>query len=161
MLAGAISKRRTDMRLYTAAVLGALTLGLAACDPHAADSTGAASPPADAPAAAPTAPATPVVSAEFAPAFRLIGTEPFWALKIDKDNMVLSRPEQSDLTVEHGGPVGGDGHAQWSGEGLTASVTKATCSDGMSDRTYAYTAEAKLGAVVLKGCGDAEATFGS
>lgn len=149
------------MRLYTAAVLGALTLGLAACDPHAADSPGASTPPADAPAEVAAPPAAAAVSAEFTPAFRLIGTEPFWALKIGKDDMVLSRPGQADLTVRHGGPVGGDGGARWAGNGLTASVTKQACSDGMSDRTYAYAAEVKLAAVVLKGCGDTEARFGS
>ena len=148
------------MRPYIAAVLGPLALGLVACDPRAADSPGAAIPPADAPAEIPGPAAAPAASAEFAPAFRLIGTEPFWALKIGKDDMVLSRPEQSDLTVNHGGPVGGDGHAQWTGEGLTASVTKQACSDGMSDRTYAYATEVKLAAVVLKGCGDTEAKFG-
>jgi uncharacterized membrane protein len=141
------------MRPYIAAVLGALTLGLAACDPHAADSPGAATPPADAPAAAPDK------AAEFDSPLRLIGTEPFWALKIGKDNMVLSRPDQSDLTVSHSGSVGGDGHAQWAGEGLTASVTRQACSDGMSDRTYAYVAEVKVGGTALKGCGDAEAGF--
>jgi uncharacterized membrane protein len=149
------------MRLYIAAVLGPLMLGLAACDPRAADSPGAATPPADAPAEVAAPPAAAAVSAEFAPAFRLIGTEPFWALKIGKNDMVLSRPEQGDLAVKHGGPVGGDGGAQWAGEGLTASVTRQACSDGMSDRTYAYAAEVKLAAVVLKGCGDTEAKFGS
>lgn len=147
------------MRLYKVGILSALALGLAACDPHAADSPGAATPPADAPAAAPAPAVAPAIPAEFTAALRLIGTEPFWALKIGADTMVLSRPGESDLTVKHGGPVAGDGGAQWEGEGLSANVTRQACSDGMSDRTYAYAAQVKLGVILLKGCGDAEAAF--
>ena len=148
------------MRPYTAAVLSALALGLAACDPRAHDSSGPAVPPADAPVETP-APAAPVsdTSAEFGAAFRLIGTEPFWAVKIGPQTLVLSRPDHSDLMVSHAGPTRGVGQAQWSGEGLSIRLVTKACSDGMSDRTYAYAAEVKLGETTLKGCADAEARF--
>lgn len=130
-------------------LLAVSCLGLAACDPRAADSMGAATPPADA----------PDLSVEFGSAFRLIGTEPFWALKIGQETMVLSRPEHADLAVKHGGPVGQDGQARWAGEGIEASVMRQSCSDGMSDRVYHYAAAVKVGELALKGCGDTEAWF--
>ena len=38
--------------------------------------------------------------------------------------------------------------------GLEVSIMAAQCSDGMSDRTYAYAAEVKVGGEVFKGCAE-------
>lgn len=137
------------MRRFLSLALVPLALGLAACDPRAADSAGPPQPPADA----------PDIPAEFRADIRLIGTEPFWALKISADRMVLSRVGEPDLAVAHGGPSGQAGEAEWTGEGLTAKVVRQACSDGMSDRVYPYAATVQAGGQTLKGCGDAESAF--
>jgi uncharacterized membrane protein len=137
------------MRRFVSLALVPLALGLAACDPRAADSAGPPQPPADA----------PEIPAEFRADIRLVGTEPFWALRIAADRMVLSRIGQPDLTVTHAGPSGRADEAEWAGEGLTARVVRQVCSDGMSDRVYPYAATVEAGGQTLKGCGDAESAF--
>ena len=141
------------MRRSLSPIFAPLLLMLAACNPHAADSAGSAEAPAPPPAGG------PVLAPEFGADFRLVGTEPVWSLRIDADQMVLSRPDQSDLTVRHAGPSGRDGAAEWQGEGLVARLVRKTCSDGMSDRAYHYEASVRVGDVALKGCGDSEAWF--
>ena len=145
--------RSLPMRPFLCLVIVPLALGLAACDPHAADSAGSAEAPAQPPADAPD------LTSEFGGGFRLVGTEPFWGVRIAADRMTLSRPGQPDLTVAHDGPAGRDGEAQWQGEGLTASVVRQACSDGMSDRAYAYAASVQADGQTFKGCADAEAAF--
>lgn len=141
------------MRLSIAAVLAPLALALSACDPRAADSPGAATPPADAPAQS--------RSAAFDGDFRLIGTEPFWGLDIEGDQLALTRPDAPDLVAPRPAPVMDGPSAVWTSGSLTVTLTPEACSDGMSDRTYAYTATVKAGDVSLSGCGDAEAGPGS
>lgn len=116
--------------------------------------------PAEAPKAAlPNAPAV-VADATvrtappgaFAGDFNALGTEPFWAIEVRPATLKLSRPDAIDLTVANTGPKIDGGKAVWSAPGLTLSLTKGTCSDGMSDRTYPYVAEATIGDATLKGC---------
>ncbi len=132
-------------------LIAATALILAACDPHAADSAGPAEPPADAPA--------PVIAVGFDGDFRLIGTEPFWGLTIKSDQLVLSRPDREDVAAPNIGPVAQGMGALWDGGLLRASLTPGPCSDGMSDRRYAYAASVFLNGMTLKGCGDRAQTF--
>ncbi len=134
------------MRLYIAAVLAPLTLTLAACDPRAHDSPGAATPPADAPAERP--------AAAFDGEFQLVGTEPFWGVSIKGSRIVLDRPEDPDIVAPRTTPIMEGASAVWTSETLTVRLTPGDCSDGMSDRDYAYTAKVKVGDVNLEGCGD-------
>jgi uncharacterized membrane protein len=140
-----------SMRLYIAAVLGAVAMGLAACDPHAADSPGSATPPADAPAAAP-APAA--ASSGFDGDFKLVGTEPFWGLEIAGDRLVLDRPAEKAVVAPRTAPVIDGASATWNSGPLKVRLTPADCSDGMSDRSYAYAATVVVGGITLAGCGD-------
>lgn len=133
------------MRLHIAAV--SMAFGLAACDPRAHDSPGVATPPADAPAEAP-----PV--AAFDGDFRLVGTEPFWGLAIEGGRLVLSRPDAADVVAPRTSPVMNGQSAVWTSGGLVVRLTPGNCSDGMSDRRYAYTATVKADNVSLNGCGD-------
>lgn len=136
------------MRLYIAVVLAPMTLGLAACDPHAADSPGPLQPPADAPAVvAPTA-------AVFDGEFQLVGTEPFWGLAIKGDRLVLDRPTEPDISAARPAPVIEGASAVWKSESLTVRLTPADCSDGMSERSYAYAATVTVKGITVSGCGD-------
>jgi uncharacterized membrane protein len=145
--------------MTTAALAAGLAGALAACDPHSADSTSGAQPPADAPTDAPAVGTDRSLEAEFGASFRLVGTEPFWSLRIGQTEMVLSRPGQPDFTVARPAPQGRDGQATWAVEGLSATVTRQACSDGMSDRAYHYAARVRVGTQTLKGCADGEAWF--
>lgn len=137
------------MRLYTVAMIPVLGLGLVACDPRADDSPGAATPPADAPAETAVRAASP-----FEGDFKLVGTEPFWGLEIDGGQLVLSRPDAADVVAPRPAPVVDGEGAVWTSGPLIVRLTPGECSDGMSDRRYAYTATVKADGVSLSGCGD-------
>jgi uncharacterized membrane protein len=141
----------------------AAVLALAACDrPSPPRSPSPAAPPepavpaAPAPPAAPNVPLPPAPAAPDADSFDALGTEPFWALKIRPDGIVLSSPAGQAWTGRNPG-VDWQGKARtWqahSGAGpLTIVITPGECSDGMSDRAYPYAAEVTVGHETLKGC---------
>ena len=85
-----------------------------------------------------------------------LGTEPFWSVDIDGSQIAyssLDEPEKRIARVtrqEAGGElrlVGTLGNAP-----ITVRIIPETCSDGMSDRVYAYSARVQLGAQSLQGC---------
>lgn len=150
------------MRPIAFAVLTASVLALAACSPEAPGG-GEAVPPADAPPPAAQAPGEPQPTTSVDPAapfrqdFALIGTEPFWRLDVKGTTLVLTRPDEPAVTATGAVLAASSGKAVWTAEAATppvvASLSAGTCSDGMSDRVYPYTAEVKVGDLVLKGCG--------
>jgi len=103
------------------------------------------------PAAVPDAKVRTTTDA-FSGDFNAVGTEPFWAIEVRAAGLELSRPDAADLTVANPGPKVDGGKAVWSAPGLILTLTQGDCSDGMSDRTYPYVAEAVVGDTVLKGC---------
>jgi uncharacterized membrane protein len=136
-----------------------VALFLGACRPShdgGAPATEPASAPAPASASAP-APTPQPLDPAFAGDLDAKGTEPFWAVQIRKETLVLTRPDHADLTAPHGGPQVADGAAVWNGgvgrAALKVTLRKGECSDGMSDRTYPLTAEVEIGDETLKGCG--------
>lgn len=150
------------MRPIAFAAAATVILVLAACSPEAPGG-GEAVPPADAPPPAAQAPGEtqPTTSVDPAAPFRadfaLIGTEPFWNLQVKGTTLILTRPDEPALTAANAVLAASSGKAVWTAEGATppvvASLSAGTCSDGMSDRVYPYTAEVKVGDLVLKGCG--------
>lgn len=88
---------------------------------------------------------------------RFTGTEPFWGGEVNGTALRWSTPENIDgetITVTRFAGRGGlsfTGALQ--GEQLDMAVTPATCSDGMSDRTYPYAVTVQLGTRQLSGCG--------
>jgi len=143
------------MHRVTVVLAAALVLG--ACQPRN-DAGAPAEEPASAPAptAAEPAAAPAPLDAAFAGDLNAQGTEPFWAVEIRAGALTLKRPDQPDVAVSHGGPKVTGGAAVWSGgEGASAmsvTLTKAVCSDGMSDRAYPLTADVRIGGETLKGC---------
>ncbi len=120
-------------------------------------------PPPPAPAPTPKPTPAPVPPPPKAPAgsysgnFHLIGTEPFWNVAITPNGITLERPDRPNVTASNPGPVVSGNSATWTGRfaqsRLIVTLTHKTCSDGMSDRVYAYEAEVTLWGTVLKGCG--------
>lgn len=92
---------------------------------------------------------------------RITGTEPFWGGEITGGQLVWTTPENS--ANDHGGTrvdvarFAGRGGLGFSGEldgqAIDLMVTPASCSDGMSDRTYPFAVTVTLGAQQLEGCG--------
>jgi uncharacterized membrane protein len=92
-----------------------------------------------------------------------LGTEPFWAVTIRADGLTLSRPGEDDLRTANAGPVIAQGAATWAIAGgpapFTLRLTEETCSDGMSDRHYAFKAVLVFKDKTLYGCADTPAAI--
>lgn len=92
-----------------------------------------------------------------------LGTEPFWSMRPEADRLVLATPETEEtgtiIAILDTG-IFRDPRRVVLAEGedwqLTASLTAARCSDGMSDRAYGLEAmlvrEDEAGASLLAGC---------
>ncbi|MDB5455989.1 MAG: hypothetical protein JWP92_1574 [Caulobacter sp.] len=130
------------MRRLAAFALIAL---LSACGEQPMGASEPAAPPADAPASAPTGP-------DFSGDFDLIGTEPFWGVKIRADRLTLSRAGQADVAAANPGPKVEGETAVWAMGAIRLILTPGQCSDGMSDRVYGFAAQAEVGHETLKGC---------
>jgi uncharacterized membrane protein len=87
----------------------------------------------------------------------MIGTEPFWGIKIEGDYATYSTPENIAGTAfavsRFAGNSGLGFNGKLDGEAVTITVTPGKCSDGMSDRNFPFTATVKLGESTLGGCG--------
>lgn len=89
--------------------------------------------------------------------FRAIGTEPFWAVTNGSAGLRYMTPDNSEgVAVTVTDEIA---QAQLRGvsgtlddESFAIEITLATCSDGMSDRVYPFTATLKFGGEVRNGC---------
>jgi uncharacterized membrane protein len=126
------------------------TLILAACAQEAPGGADAP-PPADAPAEAPAAPVS-----EYAVDFGARGTEPFWRADVKGTTITITRPEPPEVVATNAALGTSGTTGTWTAQAGTTpvvlTVTKAACSDGMSDLKYDYTAELREGDAVFKGC---------
>ncbi len=104
-------------------------------------------------------PPAPVVTAQRA-AYRAIGTEPFWDLKID-DAMMVFTDRGNGVGVSEPAPrvTSGAGGERFRGRRLVVGVVHAPCSDGMSDRVYPDTVTVGVDRHAYRGCGAAAAWF--
>jgi uncharacterized membrane protein len=86
----------------------------------------------------------------------LTGTEPFWGGTAQGDQLIYTTPETPDgttITVKRfAGRAGLALSGQLGGQSLDLTVTQGECSDGMSDRTYPYTATLLVGGETRNGC---------
>lgn len=87
---------------------------------------------------------------------RLIGTEPFWGGTVEAGRLVYTTPENQageTIAVKQFAGNSGLGFSGRRGDRpLDLMVTRGACSDGMSDRTYPYTATLRLDAEQRSGC---------
>ncbi|MBD2354475.1 hypothetical protein H6G41_07515 [Tolypothrix sp. FACHB-123] len=91
------------------------------------------------------------------------GTEPFWSINVSKRGIVYTSPDKPKQTFPYVTPLKADGRTEnlvrvyrLSGKGNNLLIIKQVdnCSDGMSDKKYAYSATAILGNRVLDGCAE-------
>ncbi len=87
---------------------------------------------------------------------RVTGTEPFWGGTIADGQLTWSTPENIDgitLPVERFAGRGGLSFSgELDGQQIDIAITPGDCSDGMSDRTYPFTATVQLDGQTLSGC---------
>ncbi|MEL7198433.1 MAG: hypothetical protein AAGL10_08975 [Pseudomonadota bacterium] len=85
-----------------------------------------------------------------------MGTEPFWSVKITGDKATFSNPENSQgepfAVSRFAGNNGLGFSGELDGQSFTLTVTLGDCSDGMSDRTFPYTATLSWGGETVFGC---------
>ena len=108
--------------------------------------------PTPIPAPTPIAVPTPVPSKHF----QALGTEPFWSVEVLPGKLRYSSPEQPEGIAFAATATGLGSVYSYTGTMAGAKVrliiTPGRCSDGMSDRTYAYTAVLTIGDRALRGC---------
>lgn len=123
--------------------LAVLMLGLAACTPAKQDGIDPKGEAFDA--------VTPGET------ITLVGTEPFWNLRIQSGEGLWATPDNQNgtrLPLERFSGNGGLGFTgTLDGKSLAATLTPGTCSDGMSDRRYPFVATIALGGETFEGCG--------
>lgn len=134
---------------------------LAACSEGEAAAAPAA-PAAPAPARGPAAAAGPCHEQGGAPirvaAMRALGTEPFWAARVEGRCVTYSHPEDQAGTriwTRHAAGPGGGGtwEAALGGRRFALTIRPAPgCSDGMSDRRYPFAADLVVNGERRTGC---------
>ena len=138
----------------TAAIVVAFT---AACQPVPDDSPAASQPTADAtPSIAAESPSKSFDAIRADETISFVGTEPFWGGKVGGGQLTYSTPENHDgetIAVRRFAGNNGLGFSGTLERGpFDLTITPGTCSDGMSDRSYPYTATLKLADEQRNGC---------
>jgi uncharacterized membrane protein len=167
-----ITRPRSRANVRVLATLPAL-LAVTACQqgapdpgqPTGVDATASSTPVAPATDAA-TLPGNTQDTAPYAriaadEVLRFTGTEPFWGGQVDGTSLTYSTPEQPDgvaIAVERFAGRGGISFTgTLDGAPFAMTVTALECSDGMSDRTYPFTATVEIGPETRNGCAWSEA----
>lgn len=87
---------------------------------------------------------------------RLVGTEPFWGGELRDGRFVLTTPENQAGEVIAVRRFAGNNGLGFSGalrgDRVDLAITPGVCSDGMSDRSYPFTATLRLGDEQRSGC---------
>jgi len=87
----------------------------------------------------------------------LLGTEPFWNLRIESGEGVWTTPDKQPGTRlalrRFAGNNGLGFTGTLDGKPFTAALTPGQCSDGMSDRRFPFVATIALGGETFEGCG--------
>lgn len=90
--------------------------------------------------------------------FRCMGTEPFWSIVIKDGSIVFLTPDNPDGEAWKFTPPVVSAE-KWvyttmdsKKRNVTITITKGTCSDGMSEMEFGYRATIKLGTINLNGC---------
>jgi len=135
------------MKLYTALALTALAL-TAACHPPRGEGQGGV--PGDADSSRPF----DAIAAE--DTVRLVGTEPFWGGEARGGTFTYTTPARPDgvkIAVERFAGRNGLGlSGTLDGQAVDLTITPGTCSDGMSDRRFPFTATLRIGGELRQGC---------
>lgn len=145
-------------------IIASAGLALAGCEqsqptPFAepAETNVAANPVASEPAAsAQNADAAVAVDDPKFTTFRALGTEPFWNVAVDGKTITYTSPDNLEGVRFEATRDTDPGVLMMTGtmedQAFVLTVRKEACSDGMSDKSYAYSATVEIGDGEQKGC---------
>lgn len=106
---------------------------------------------APAPAAAAPTPASPIPAR-----LRALGTEPFWNATVEGGALTYTTPEDQNgrrtTVARRDRPTGAEFVGKLGSTAIHLEVTRRSCSDGMSDRRYPFTAVLTFGDDRRQGC---------
>jgi uncharacterized membrane protein/heat shock protein HslJ len=85
--------------------------------------------------------------------YRALGTEPFWNLTIDPQQMVFTRPDAPPLAQPTPRVIVGFAGEIYRTPRLNVNIVHAQCNDGMSDRTYRDKVQVEVDGQHFDGCG--------
>lgn len=86
-------------------------------------------------------------------AYRALGTEPFWSLRIEPDRMVFERAGEPPISARGYQARPSFNGWRYSSQRITVDVTHSPCSDGMSDRVYKDSVMLRVDNQDYRGCG--------
>ena len=87
------------------------------------------------------------------PAYRALGTEPFWSLAIDARTMRFSTADGQSVTEPTPRVIHGFAGEIYQGKRISVNVVHGKCSDGMSDRVYPDSVQLGVDGTSFTGCG--------
>jgi uncharacterized membrane protein len=92
--------------------------------------------------------------------YALVGTEPFWGGTVTGTSVRYMVPERQfgDVveTRRSYGPGSETYSGRFRGRPFVLTLTRAPCSDGMSERPFAFTATLQVAGETRRGCADPE-----
>jgi len=102
-------------------------------------------------------PGPPTIPAGLVPPLHALGTEPFWSVDLRDGRLTITRPDHAAVSGAATLVQTAANSALWEataadGRTVRLAVTVASCSDGMSDRTYPFSVDLRVGTEALKGC---------
>jgi heat shock protein HslJ len=97
--------------------------------------------------------AMPATAQTNAQPYRAAGTEPFWSLTIDGSTMRFEAPGARPVIVPRPKVIHGFAGEIWQTRRINVNTVHKSCSDGMSDRTYADTVQVSVDGRRYEGCG--------
>ena len=82
-----------------------------------------------------------------------VGTEPFWNLLIDEHNITFVQPDAQPVTQPTPKVIIGFAGEIYQTPRINVNIVHASCSDGMSDRTYPDKVQVDVDGKRFNGCG--------
>jgi uncharacterized membrane protein len=87
------------------------------------------------------------------PPYHALGTEPFWNVLIDDHNITFVAPEAQPITQPTPKVIVGFAGEIYQTPRINVNIVHASCSDGMSDRTYPDKVQVTVDGRRYSGCG--------
>jgi uncharacterized membrane protein len=87
------------------------------------------------------------------PPYRAIGTEPFWNLLINADDVTFTQPDAQPIRQPTPKVIHGFAGEIYQTPRINVNVVHARCSDGMSDRVYPDRVQVTVDGRRFDGCG--------
>lgn len=85
--------------------------------------------------------------------YRAAGTEPFWGLTIDAENLTFTRPDAAPVVQPTPAVIHGFAGEIYQTPRINVNIVHARCSDGMSDRVYPDKVQVTVDGRRFDGCG--------